>query len=169
MRAKHLGLILLVLAVVGVMGFSALSFAGGWGGGMRGGGPGSCPRGAGGPGVAGDLTDEEIAAMQKERQAFAEQTRELRDKIYQKNLELRSELAKQSPDSRKAAEIQKELSAMEGEMDQKRLDNQLKLKKENPKLYGRGFGMGMGPGSGRGPGAGAGPGRGGCGGGPCTQ
>jgi len=172
MKAKHVGLILLVLAMVGFIGFSATSYADGGrgGGGCPMAGSGYGPRGFAGPGYGGDLTDEEIAALQKERNAFLEQTRELRENLYQKQLELRAELAKQNPDPKKAAELQKEVSGLDSQLDQKRLDQQLKMKKENPKLFGRGFGMGMGPGSGRGPGYGMGPGRGACpGGGPCWQ
>jgi zinc resistance-associated protein len=171
MRAKHITVILLVLAIVGIVGFSAPSFAG-WG---RGGG-GNCPMAGGGYGPGGgagpggrtDLTDEEIAALQKQRDAFFEQTRDLRDKLYQKGLELRAEMAKQNPDAKKAAELQKEVSGLQGELDQKTLDQRLKMQKDNPKLYGRGFGRGMGPGYGRGPGSGMGMG-GGCGRGPCGQ
>ncbi len=168
MKAKRVGTVLGVLALVGILGFAALGVAAGPGGrGMRGAGPGECPRGFGGPGFAGDLTDEEIAALQKERRAFYDQTRELRDKAYQKNLELKSELAKPEPDARRAAELQKEVSGLDAQLDQARLEWQLKMKKENPKLFSRGFGMGMGPGFGRGPGGGAG--RGGWGGGPHWQ
>ncbi len=176
MRTKHITATLLVLAIVGIVGFSAPSFAG-WG---RGGG-GDCPAAGGGYGPGGgagrwggaELTDEEIAALQKERNAFFEQTRDLRDKLYQKGLELRAEMAKQNPDAKKAAELQKDVSGLQGELDQKVLDQRLKMQKENPKLYGKGFGRGMGPGYGRtgygrGPGAGMGMG-GGCGRGPCGQ
>jgi len=175
MRTRHITAILLVLSIVGIVGFSATSFAG-WG---RGGG-GNCPMAGGGygpggcagPGAGADLTDEEIAALQKERNAFFEQTHDLRDKLYQKGLELRAEMAKQNPDAKKASELQKEVSGLQGELDQKTLDQRLKMQKENPKLYGKGFGrgMGMGPGSGRGPGSGMGMGMGGgCGRGPCGQ
>jgi len=169
MRTRHITVILLVLSIVGIVGFSAPSFAG-WG---RGGG-GNCPMAGGGYGSGGgaDLTDEEIAALQKERNAFFEQTRDLRDKLYQKGLELRAEMAKQNPDAKKAAELQKEVSGLEGELAQKTLDQRLKMQKDNPKLYGKGFGRGMGPGHGRGPGSGMGMGMGmggGCGRGPCGQ
>ena len=175
MRTRNITAILLVLSIVGIVGFSATSFAG-WG---RGGG-GNCPMAGGGyspgggagPGAGADLTDEEIAALQKERNAFFEQTRDLRDKLYQKGLELRAEMAKQNPDAKKAAELQKEVSGLQGELDQKTLDQRLRMQKENPKLYGKGFGrgMGMGPGHGRGPGSGMGMGMGGgCGRGPCGQ
>jgi Spy/CpxP family protein refolding chaperone len=169
MKAKHAGVILVVLAVAGLIAFSTTSYAD-WG---RGGGPGNCPMGGrggfGGPGIAGNLSDEEIATLQKERSAFVEATRELRDKHYQKELELKAELAKQSPDAKKAAELQKEVSALESELDQKRLEQGLKMKKDHPQIYSKGFGGGRRGGMGMGPGMGRGAGRGACNGGPCWE
>ena len=85
--------------------------------------------------------------MQKERNAFFEATQDLRQEIYQKNLELRSELAKKDPDAKKAAKLQREISKLEADFDQKRLDHQMKMRKISPKV-GRGFmgGRTMGPG-----------------------
>ncbi len=179
MKTTHVLTILLVAGIVGLIGFSAPSFAD-WGRGGRGGGycdgpgAGDCPRGYGGRGFAGGLSDEQIAALEKERSAFFEQTRGLREEINQKDLELRSELAKQAPDAERAAALQKEISGLEGELDQKTLEHRIKLRKENPQIYGRGMGpgygrgpgYGMGPGFGRGPGYGMGPGSGR---GPCWQ
>ncbi len=172
MKTKHIGVVLAILAVFGLVGYAADSYAWGRGGGYgMGPGQGNCPRGGfGGPGMAGDLTDEQIATLQKERGAFLESTRELRERHYQKELELKAELAKQNPDVKKAAELQKEVSGFENELDQKRLEHMLKMKKDYPQLYGKGFGRGMGQGYGRGPGRGMGPGYGmGPGGGPCCQ
>jgi hypothetical protein len=174
MKAKHVLVIMLVLGLAGVLGFSDPSFAGrgrggGYGADCSGPGSGDCPRGyrQGGGGYAGDLTDEEIATLEKERSAYFEQTRDMRDALYQKRLELRSELAKQNPDAKRAAELQKEISALDGELDQKALEQRLRMKKDHPDLYGKAFGRGMGPGYGRGQGRGfgGGPGRGG----PCWQ
>jgi Spy/CpxP family protein refolding chaperone len=170
MKAKHVGMVLVMLAVLGLIGYSADSFAWGRGGGYgMGPGSGNCPRGgSGGPGWGGNLTDEEIATMQKERGAFLESTRELRERHYQKELELKAELAKQNPDPKKAAELQKDVSGIENELDQKRLEHRLKMKKDHPQItskgFGGGFGRGMGPGYGMGQGGGQGHG-----GGPCCQ
>lgn len=180
MRAKHVGLVLAILAVLGLIGYSADSHAWGRGGYGAGAGYGDCLRGGGfgGPGMGANLSDEEIATVQKERSAFFESTRELRERHYQKELELRTELTKQNPDAKKAAELQREVSGFENELDQKRLEQQLKMKKDYPQIYGKGFGggfgHGMGPGHGRGMGPrggmGMGPGAGmGMGGGPCWQ
>ena len=94
-----------------------------------------------------NLSDDEIKTLQKERNAFFEATQDLRQEIYQKNLELRSELAKRDPDAKKAARLQKEISKREANFDQKRLDHQMKMREINPKA-GRGFmgGRPMGPG-----------------------
>jgi zinc resistance-associated protein len=120
-----------------------------------------------GPGFGcwGDLSKEDIQKLEKERADFFEATKNLRGKIYQKRLELKSELAKESPDAKKAAELQTEISGLKAEFDQKRLNHFLNMKKISPDI-GRGFGgrhgmMGpgyrMGPGM-MGPGYGMGPG-----------
>jgi Spy/CpxP family protein refolding chaperone len=106
-------------------------------------GPGWQRGGNWGPGYMGNLSDDEIKALQKEHNAFFEATQDLRQEIYQKNLELRSELAKKDPDAKKAAKLQKEISSLEADFDQKRLDHQMKIRKISPKA-GRGF-MGGGP------------------------
>jgi zinc resistance-associated protein len=164
--------IFMVLAIVAVLAIAVTSFAG-WGRGHMGYGgyhmgPGygmhrgwaEGPRGYGGPGYQSDLSDEDIAKLDQERQAFFEATSDLREKLYQKELELRSELAKSEPDAKKAAGLQKEISSLESELDQKRLDQQIKMRKDFPRsgFRGRGYGRG-GWGMGRGMyGGGYGPG-----------
>ena len=90
MRSRHVGMVLAILAVLVLIGYSVDSFAWGRGGGYgMGPGSGNCPRGGfGGPGMAGNLTEEEIATVQKERNAFFESTRELRERRFNKEQEL---------------------------------------------------------------------------------
>jgi Spy/CpxP family protein refolding chaperone len=116
-------------------------------------------RGYGGRVYQSDLSDEDIARLDKERQSFFEATSNLREKLYQKELELRSELAKSEPDAQKAAGLQKEISNLESELDQKRLNHHIKMRKDFPRFgymgqgYGpRGMGRGMYRGGGYGPG-----------------
>lgn len=136
------------------------------------------------PPCAGNLSDEDQKTLDKERQAFFDETQDLRQGMYQKRLELQSELAKKNPDAQKAATIQKDIAKFTEEFDQKRLDFILKIKKINPDIgrmggwgaknddddadcpcggghHGRHMGQwrgyGMGPGM-RGPGYGMGPG-----------
>ncbi len=146
--------IMMILVIAAVLGIGVTSFAG-WGRGYWGSGyhmgPGygmmhrgwdDGPRGYGGRGYWGDLSDEQIARLDKERQDFYEATADLRDALYQKELELRSELAKPEPDAQKAAGLQKEISSLESELDQKRLDHQIKMRKDFPRFGSRGYGYG---------------------------
>jgi zinc resistance-associated protein len=140
--------IMMILVIAAVLGIGVTSFAG-WGRGYWGSGDHMGPGygmhqgwGYGGPGYQGDLSDEQIARLDKERQDFYEATADLRDALYQKKLELRSELAKPEPDAQKAAGLQKEISSLENELDQKRLDHQIKMRKDFPRFGSRGYGYG---------------------------
>ena len=88
-----------------------------------------------------DLKDEDIKALDEERIAFLKATDSVRQNLYSKELELRSELYKENPDVSKAGAMQKEISELESELDQKRLDHMIKIRKLNPNA-GRGFMMG---------------------------
>jgi len=183
---RNFGKIIMVLTLTAVLGFGANAFAGwgrgyGHGPGMRydrggGHGPGmGYGRGGGygremGPGFGGfgygsDLNAEDLKKLVEKRAAFFEATKNLRNDIFEKRLELRSELAKQDPDAQQAAKLQKEISELETRFDQKRIGHRLEMKKINPNV-GRGFG-GRGRGfGGRGQGFG---GRGQGFGGPCWR
>ena len=88
-----------------------------------------------------DLKDEDLKALEEERTAFLKATESIRQNLYSKELELRSELYKENPDVSKAGALQKEISELESELDQKRLDHMIKIRKLNPNA-GRGFMMG---------------------------
>ncbi len=87
------------------------------------------------------LNDEDIKALGEERSAFLKATDSIRQNLYSKELELRSELYKESPDVSKAGALQKEIPELESELDQKRIDHMIKIRKLNPNA-GRGFMMG---------------------------
>ena len=146
---------LMVLTVVAVIGFGAYAFADwGMGYGRHGWGhhgPGWHHGGWSGPGYGytkGDLSDDQIERLEKERESFYKATEDLRQDVYAKELELKSELSKKNPDIQKAAKLQKEISGLEAKIDQKRIDHLIKMKKINPNagrmFMGRG-GMGYGP------------------------
>ena len=152
MSMKKSGKIFIAVLFVAVFAIASTSFAGwgrgggkGWGGGpCWGQGQGYGPKGYGGQGYQSNLSDEELNKLNQERQAFIEATSDLREKLYQKELELRSELAKPEPDAKKAAELQKEISGLESQLDQKRLEQRIKMKKDFPQLGFRGQGYGRG-------------------------
>jgi Spy/CpxP family protein refolding chaperone len=174
MSFNKTGMIFMVLAIVAVLGIAVTSFAG-WGRGHWGYGshmgPGygmhrgwaDGPRGYGGPGYQRDLSEEDLAKLNNERQAFFEETSDLREQLYQKQLELRSEIAKPEPDTKKAAGLQAEISNLEGQLAQKRLNHQIKMRKEFPRagFSGQGYGR-RGKGRGMYGGGGYGKGGGGC-------
>lgn len=147
---------IVVVTILAIIGFGTYAFAGwgmdydrhGWGhhgpGWHHGGGD---ERGYGY--MRDDLSDDEIAALEREREAFFEATENLRQDIYAKRLALKSELAKKDPDVKKAQELQKEISNLEATIDQKRVDHMIKMKKINPHA-GRGYGSGRGRGLGGG-------------------
>ena len=150
---------LIILTVVGFLGFGAYAFADwGMGHGMMGGwghyGPGWNNGGYGYNGygnIMGNLNDEEIQEMNAQRNTFFKATENLRQDIYAKQLELRSELAKENPDPKRATNIQNDISKLQAQLDQKRIDHMVEMRNINPSA-GRGF-MGRG-----GMGYGAGPG-----------
>ena len=80
----------------------------------------------------GNLSDEDQNDLAKERQAFYDETKDLRQKIHQKRWELQSELAKTNPDTQKIATLHKDISKLAAEFDQKRLGLILEMKKINP-------------------------------------
>ncbi|MGB5157664.1 Spy/CpxP family protein refolding chaperone [Desulfobacterium sp. N47] len=100
-------------------------------GNAKGYGPGSC--------YMKNLSDDEMKKVNEERDAFFKATEGLRQDIYAKELELKSELAKKDTDTGKAIKIQKEISELKSQFDQKRLDHMIKMKNINPSLI-RGFG-----------------------------
>jgi len=139
---KSIKKVLITVAALAIVGFGVNAFADwGMGYGHMGGGH----RGAGwhhssgyGPGYKGNLSETDIETMQKERQAFFSATEDLRRERYQKELALRSELAKENPDTQKATDLQKEISKFNSELDQKRLEHMIAMRKINPNA-GRGF------------------------------
>ena len=149
MEKRSTNKIILVLVVVTILAFGVYAFAhmglgygpSGWGSHMA----GWHHRGyvEQDYGYMPNLTDDEIKKMENERAAFFETTKELRENIYAKNLELRSELAKSDVNETKAATLQKELSKLRSQLDQKHVDHIMNIRKINPNVA-RGF-MGMGP------------------------
>jgi hypothetical protein len=158
MKLSKASKVFMVVAIVAILGIAATSFAGwgrgggrGWGGYCDGPGSGWGSRGYGGQGYQSNPSDEEIAKLDNERQAFFEATEDLRQKRYQKELELRSELAKAEPDAKKAAGLQTEISNLESQLDQKQLEHRINMRKDFPRSGYRGYGYGhRGMGMGRG-------------------
>ena len=182
MKKNITATVIVGMTALAVLAVGATAYAG-WGRGHGrhmgwGGGPVNCPGYGYGPGaVQGSaLSEEQVQAMEEQRRAFWNSTEGLRRNIYAKELALRSELANEQPDAKRAVALQKELSALQAELDAKHLEHRLEMQKIAPHggrgyMMGRSGRMGYGPRAGRG---GYGPGSGGYGhrggyGGPCWQ
>lgn len=131
--------------VIGIfsVGFVALASANGWHGGWHTGhmmGNGMMGYGMGYQGHMmdyghhgyADLSSEDAAKLKEFQDEFYNATQELRDAIQDERLALDEELGKDTPDRAKALELQKELSKLESEFDQKVLAHQLELRKTFP-------------------------------------
>ena len=94
-------------------------------------------------GYYGNLSEEEIVKLEKQRSEFLKATENIRQKLYEKELALRNELAKEDPDVSRASNLQSEISKLQSELDQKRLDYQIQTRKNIPN-YNRGY-RGHGP------------------------
>jgi Spy/CpxP family protein refolding chaperone len=127
----------LILSTIVFLGFTAPASADG---GMGYGHPGWMHQGWGSPGFGAwsNLSEEEFKKLYEERNVFFEETKELRQRLYEKELDLKSVLARENPDAQKAARLQKEISELEAQFDQKRLGHLIKMRKISP-YAGRGF------------------------------
>jgi len=142
--SKKLIIGLTIAVAIGIGTYAFGYMGGGYGNyGMMHGGPGMHQGYYGGPrsDYRSDLNDEDIKALDEERTAFLKATDRIRQNLYSKELELRSELYKESPDVSKAGSLQKEISELESELDQKRISYMIKIRKLDPNT-GRGFMMG---------------------------
>ncbi|MDB9822783.1 periplasmic heavy metal sensor [Deltaproteobacteria bacterium] len=100
-----------------------------------------------------NLTTEQREELEKARKAFLDDTVDLRNDIKTRNTELDNLLRTADPDANKAKAIRKEISDLQGNLAQKRLELRLETLKINPDArYGMGSGrnmMGAGTGIGR--------------------
>lgn len=149
---------IMVIAVVAIFGITTLAFAGwgrgyghmmgpnSWGPGMQRG------YGYGQEGYSGNLSANEIAKLDQQHAEFFKATENVRQKLYEKELALRSELAKENPDTGMASKLQGDISKLQSNLDQERLNYEIEARKSAPG-YNRsrgGYGPMMGNGYGGG-------------------
>ncbi len=158
----------IAIALVAVIGIGVNAFAhSGWGGGMGHYGAGMrCQYGSGYSGEDHQLSKKEYKQFEVKRESFLTETRELRASLFEKRRELQGELAKAEMDAATASRLQQEISDLQAQFDQKRINHVVEMKKLNPNvgrgymprhqmmggrsMMGQGMGSGMGPGMGRG-------------------
>jgi zinc resistance-associated protein len=144
MNGKYISLS--ILTIVAIFGITSLAFAG-WGGGYGhmmgpgGWGPGWHQMGGYGydqRGYYGNLSEQEMQKLDQQRAEFLKATEILRQQLYEKELDLNNELVKENPDTSKASSLQSEISKLQSELDQKRLDYEIQARKTAPN-YNRGY------------------------------
>lgn len=111
----------------GMMGY----YGGGYGGHMMGYGPYGY----------GNLPPQEAAKLHQSQEKFFNDTLDLRNAIQEKQFALNQELQQANPDQTKVTNLQKDLSQLESQFDQKALQHQLDLRKNFPETT---LGMGYG-------------------------
>lgn len=89
------------------------------------------------------LSDEDRAKIDAAREKFFNETRSLRRDMDDQAYALRKEMNSDNPDSGKVAQLQKQLSKLESDFDQKRIQHQLEMRKLWPEKF-RNRGMGCG-------------------------
>jgi Spy/CpxP family protein refolding chaperone len=163
---KHIRTKIGIVAVVFTVGIAAVAFAHNWngpgyGGYMMGPGYGGYMMGPGmmygygyGPGYGGHMTgygpygtgnlsQQDAAKLEQSQEKFFNDTRDLRNTIQEKQFALNQELQQPNPNQDKVLNLQKELSQLESQFDQKALEHQIELRKAFPENalsmgYGRG-------------------------------
>ena len=167
---KKLTLVLMVVGLGLLLSASAFAFGGPRDG--RGPGPGYGPGGGMGPGYYGkagfdrlNLSDEQKTKIEALVTASEKENRPIREKMFDKSVELRRLWLKENPDKDKIVAVQKEVRALRDKLEDKSTALRFEIRKvltpeQQEKLasFGWGRGMGFGPRGGmRGPG-GYGPG-----------
>jgi len=138
---RNLRNIIIIIASFAVIGLGVNAFAHGgmgWGGGWGQHSPDWHHRGEyGQEEYNNQLGKEEYKQFDQKREAFFKETQELRDNLFEKERELQNELAKDEPDASKASRLQKQISELQAQFDQKRIDHMIEMRKLNPNI-GRG-------------------------------
>lgn len=173
MKTQRTTKTMIIASVILLVGATIAFAHGGWGGGgsgpmMRGYGgqmmgpdcdgprAAKCPGWGKGAGY-GNLSEEDAAKVKEAREKFYTDTKEIRRKMNELRIDLRDEMTKDDPDSSTVLKMQKELSSIKADFDQKAIQHRLEMRKLVPeKFQGRGYGSGYGRGHGRGYGRGGG-------------
>ena len=127
--------VIITIASIAVLGIGINAFAhGGWGhhrGNMH-------YQGAYGNGPVGQMNTEEYKQFEQKREAFFSETQDIRTSLFEKERDLQNELAKDEPDVAQASRLQKEISGLQSQFDQKRIEHMVEMRKLTPNA-GRGF------------------------------
>jgi zinc resistance-associated protein len=133
---RNAGIVLGTLLVISLIAVPAFAGCGHGPGMMRGGG--------GGYGPYSNLTQEQITQLNALHQNFFKDTDKLRDDLWAKRHDLSELMEASKPDLQKAKDLQQQVSAVEAQIDQKKIEYIVSAHKIAPELgfFGLGFGFG---------------------------
>ncbi len=117
------------------MGPGMMGYGGGYGQGPGAQGYYGCPGYGYGQGNGygyGNLTQEQRQQLQASQQKFFNDTRDLREQIQNKRQALGEAMAQPNPDESKVTQLQKDLSKLESDFDQKAVRHQVEIRKILP-------------------------------------
>jgi Spy/CpxP family protein refolding chaperone len=132
---RNVNVIIIAVSSLVVFGLTINAFAHGgmgWGGSWGHHGQGWHHRGDYGPGYGNQMSKEQYKQFEQKREAFFKETQDLRASLSEKDRELQNELAKAEPDAAKASGLQKEISELQAQLDQKRIDQMVEMRKLAP-------------------------------------
>ncbi len=137
---KKTGLVITVAFIL-ILGVAGISFAG-WGEGH-----GNHRQGEHACGNRANISDAEYKAVAKQREQFTEKTVDIRRNLAMNQALLQAELIRKTLDEVKSIELQKEISALRGQLDQFELAHMMEMKNLAPEyaaFCSRGMGHGAG-------------------------
>ncbi len=140
-RLRNVIITIVSIAVLGI-GISAFAHGGmGWGGGWGHHRGGMYCQGDEDNGNMSRMSPETYKQFEQNREAFFNETRDIRTSLFEKERELQNELVKDEPDVAQASRLQKEISDLQSQFDQKRIEHMVEMRKLNPNA-GRGYNSG---------------------------
>jgi zinc resistance-associated protein len=139
--------VIITIALIAVLGIGINAFAHGgmgWGGGWGHHRGGMNYQGGYDNGSDDQMSPEAYKQFEQKREAFFNETQDIRTSLFEKERDLQNELAKEEPDVAQASQLQQEISDLQSQFDQKRIEHMVEMRKLNPNA-GRGFKSGGGP------------------------
>jgi Spy/CpxP family protein refolding chaperone len=127
--------VIIIIASIAVLGIGINAFAHGgmgWGNGWGHYRGGMHHQGGYGNGNADQMSPETYKQFEQKKEAFLSETQDIRTSLFEKERDLQNELAKSEPDVSKASRLQKEISELQSQFDQKRIEHMVDMRKLNP-------------------------------------
>jgi len=78
------------------------------------------------------MSGEDYARLERQREAFFAETEGIRSQLIERERALQDELSGEAPDAARASGLQREISDLRAQLDQKRTEHMVELRKQFP-------------------------------------